>query len=70
MNRNKIHFTSLNQFEPLRFVNHSLDLGNDIEHSECHLCADFKMPVSNSHQNSKYISKWRPPLEVNVHPEN
>ena len=52
-------------------MNNSLDLGNDIEHSgESDLHADFKRAVRNSQQNSKYISKWRPPVEVNAHPEN
>ena len=31
---------------------------------------DFKRTVRNSQQNSNYISKWRPPVEVNAHPEN
>ena len=69
-NPNK-NFISTNWFEPLRFVNNRLDLGNDIEHSEERdLPADFKRAVRHSQQNSKYISKWRPPVEVNVHPEN
>ena len=52
-------------------MNNSLDLGNDIEHSEeSDLHADFKRAVRNSQQNSKYISKRRPPVEVNAHPEN
>ena len=51
-------------------MNNSLDLGNNIEHSENDLHADFKRPVSNSNQNSKYISKWRPSVAVNAHPEN
>ena len=49
-------------------MNNRLDLGNDTEHSEERdFPADFKR---DSQQNSKYISKWRPPVEVNVHPEN
>ena len=52
-------------------MNNSLDLGNNIEHSEeSDLRADFKRTVRNSQHNSKYISKRRPPVEVNVHPEN
>ena len=52
-------------------MNNSLDLGNDIEHSEkSDLHADFKRAVRNSQQNLKYISKQRPPVEVNAHPEN
>ena len=52
-------------------MNNRLDLGNDIEHSEERdLPADFKTAVRHSQQNSKHISKRRPPVEVNVHPEN
>ena len=70
-NPNKIYFTSPNRFESLRFVNNSLDLGNDIEHSEENdLGADFKRTVRNSQQNQNYISKQRPLVEVNAHPEN
>ena len=70
-NPNKINFSSPNRFEPLRFVNTSPDLGNDIDHSkENDLRVDFKRTVRNSQQNSKYISKWRPPVVVNAHPEN
>ena len=32
--------------------------------------AHFKSTGRNSQQNSKYISKQRPPLEVNARPEN
>ena len=49
-------------------MNNSLDLGNNTEHSDLH--EDFKRTVRNSHQNLKYISKRRPPAEVNEHPEN
>ena len=70
-NPNEINFTSSNQFEPLRFVNSSPDLGNDIDHiEERDLCIDFKKTVSNSQQNSKYISKRRPLVVVNAYPEN
>ena len=52
-------------------MNNSLDLGNDIEHSEENdLGADFKRTVRNSQQNQNYISKQRPLVEVNAHPEN
>ena len=51
-NPNKIQFTSLNGFEPWRFVNNSLDLGNYTEHSEeSDLDVDFKRIVRNSQQN-------------------
>ena len=51
-NPNNIQFTSLNRIEPLRFVNNSLDLGNDIDHSEeSDLHAHFKRTVRNSQQN-------------------
>ena len=30
----------------------------------------FKRTVRNSGQNSKYTSKWRPPVADNAHPEN
>ena len=56
-NPNKIHFTSLNRFEPLRFVNNSLDLGNHSEESD--LREDFKRTLMNSQQNSIYITKRR-----------
>ena len=70
-NLNLINFTSPNQFKPLTFVNDSPDLGNDIDHSEeSDLRVDFKRTVSNFLQNSKYISKRRPPVVVNTHPEN
>ena len=52
-NPNK-NFVSPNWFEPLRFVNNRLDLGNDIEHSEERdLPADSKRAVRHSQQNSK-----------------
>ena len=52
-------------------MNNRLDLGNDSEHSEERdLPADFKRAVRHSQRNSKYISKWRPPVEVDVQPEN
>ena len=52
---------SPSQFEPLKFVNDSPDLGNDTDHSE-----EIDLTVRNSQQNSKYISKWRPPVVVNM----
>ena len=62
-NPNKINFTSPNRFEPSKFANDSLDLRNDIDHSEENgLRVDFKRTVRNSQQNSKYISKLRPPV--------
>ena len=70
-NPNKISFTSPNRFEPLRFANNSLDLGNYIERGEeIDLCVDFIRTVRNSQQNSKYIFKRRPPVVVNAHPKN
>ena len=52
-------------------MNNSPDLGNDIDNSqESDLHVDFKRTVRNSQQNSKYISKRRPPALVNSHPEN
>ena len=70
-NPNKINFTSPNRFEPLRFANNSSDRGNDIDHSEeSDLRVHFKRTVRNSQQNAKYISKWKPPVVVNAHPEN
>ena len=63
-NPNKINFISPNRFQPLRFANNSPDCGNDIEHSEE---SDL---VRNTQENSKYISKRRPSVVVNAHPEN
>ena len=69
-NPNTINFTTPNRFEPLRFMN-SPYLGNDIANSEeSDLYLDFKKTVTYSQQNSKYISKRRPPVVVNAHPEN
>ena len=57
--------------KPLGFVNNSSDLGNNINHSEeSDLHVDFKRTVKNSQQNSKYISKLKPALVVNVNLEN
>ena len=70
-NPNEINFTSRNRFEPLRFTNNSPDLGNDIEHGEeSDLRVDVKRTVRNSQENSKYISKRKPSVVVNAHPEN
>ena len=47
-NPNKIIFFPPNRFEPLRFVDNSLDLGNNIDHSEENdLRVDFKRTVMN-----------------------
>ena len=49
-------------------MNASPYLGNDIDNSEENdLHVDFKRAVTNSQQNSKYISKRRPPVAVNAH---
>ena len=37
---------------------------------EKYLHVDFKRKVRNSQQNSKYISKRKPLVKVNAHPEN
>ena len=53
--------------EPLGFMKNSTDLGNNINYSEeIDLHVDFKRTVRNSQQNSKYLSKRKPPLIVNV----
>ena len=52
-------------------MNASPYLGNDIDNSEENdLHVDFKRAVTNSQQNSKYISKRKPPLVVNANLEN
>ena len=52
-------------------MNASPYLGNDIDNSEENdLHVDFKRAVTNSQQNSKYISKRRPPVAVNAHSEH
>ena len=70
-NPNLINFTSPNRFESFTFVNNSPDLGNIIDHSEeSDMRVDFKRTVRNSQQTSKHISKQKPPVVVNTHPEN
>ena len=55
-NPNYIKFTFPNRFEPLRFVNNSPHLGNDIDHSEeGNLLADFKRTIRKSKQSSKFL---------------
>ena len=57
--------------EPLGFMKNSTDLGKNINYSEeSDLHVDFKRTVRNSQQNSKYISKRKPPLVVNANLEN
>ena len=52
-------------------MKNSTDLGNNINYSEeIDLHVDFKRTVRNSQQNSKYLSKRKPPLIVNVNLEN
>ena len=52
-------------------MNNGPDLGNVIHNSEkSNLHVDFKRTVRDSQQNSRCISKWRPPVVVNAHPEN
>ena len=52
-------------------MNNSPDLGNDTDHiEESDLRVDFKRTERNFQQNSKYVSKRRSPVVVNVHPEN
>ena len=55
-NPNVTSFSSPNLFEPLRFMNNSSPLVNDINNSEeRNFHVDFKMTVRNFLQNSKYI---------------
>ena len=70
-NPNKINFTSSNRSEPLRFTNNSPNLRNGIEHiEESDSRVDFNRTVRNSQANSKHISKMRPHVIIDAHPEN
>ena len=70
-NPNITSFSSPNLFEPLRFMNNSSALGDNINNSEeRNFHVDFKRTVRNSLQNSEYIFKPRPQVVVNTCPEN
>ena len=70
-NSNTRTFTSPDWFEPLKFMNNSPALDNNIDNSEERdLRVYFKRTVRNSLQNFKYIFKQKPQVVVNTRPEN
>ena len=70
-NPNALNFTSPNRFQPFRFMNNGPDLGNNLDDSEENdFYVDFKRTARNFQQNSKCISRRRPLIVVNAHPEN
>ena len=63
--------TSPDWFEPLRYMNNSPALGNNIDNrEERDLHVYFKRTVGNSLQNFKYIFKQKRQVVVNTRPEN